>query len=120
MSTDTVMRFYQEIIKDQSKLARIQELNASFDGEELDESKRLKLAQEHILPLAENMGYSFSIDDLTDFVKIKAAEYKESGKLSEPELEAVAGGANFAVGVCVILGAAAYGPFAFCFGPGYV
>ena len=75
------------------------------------------LTEQELLPLAAQMGYSFSMDDLKAYGE-EVEQANMNRELSDAELEAVSGGETLCViggggdgGVCVIIG---YSPHGMC------
>lgn len=98
MSTENVKKFYEAISQDESLKRKFVELSQKYQGQQIDETKAMTVVEQEALPLAAQMGYSFSKDDL----KIYGEEMKQANmncELSEEELQAVAGGALTCFGI---------------------
>ena len=65
----------------------------------MDEAKMKAITEEEVLPLAKQMGYSFTMDDLKAYCEVMQ-QANVNCELSDSELEAVVGGGL----VCVIVG----------------
>jgi len=64
MSTDNVKKFYECVAQDEALKQKLLELSQKYQGQSLDESKVMTLMEREVLPLAQQMGYSFTMDDL--------------------------------------------------------
>ena len=101
MSVENVKKFYEAVSQDESLKQKFVELSQKHQGEEMDEAKLMSLIEQEALPLAKQMGYSFSMDDL----KTYGEEMKQANmncELSDGELEAVVGGEKSLI--CVVAG----------------
>jgi hypothetical protein len=67
-------------------------LNAAHRGQALNEARRLELIQEHVLPIAESIGFSFTVNDLRDYEVATFEAIRRSGQLSNSELDVIRGG----------------------------
>lgn len=133
MSIENVKKFHDSISQDEALKQKFAELSLAYQGQPLDEAKALELAEEKILPLAKQLGYAFTMDD----VKMFGEEMKQAylnGEMDDNELMAVTGGGgslycalfglnerpieseNF--GVCVFLGFNGAGGFCCLIGAG--
>ena len=65
----------------------------------MDEAKGMSILEQEALPIAQQMGYSFTIDDVKSY-ELEMQQAKTGCEMSDSELEAVAGG----VFVCVVYG----------------
>jgi lactobin A/cerein 7B family class IIb bacteriocin len=116
MSIENVKKFYEAVSKDASLKQKFVELSQKYQGQPMDETKAMAAMEQEGLPLAAQMGYSFTMDDL----KAYSEEMKQpdiSRELSDEELQAVVGGAG---NVCVVLGVPANGTSGFCLMVGYL
>ena len=110
MSTENVKKFYEAISQDEAMKQKFVELSQKYQGQQMDEAKANLLMEQEALPMAAQMGYPFTIDDL----KAYGEEMKQTNmgcELSDDELEAVAGGMYFCIVggggdgvVCVFVG----------------
>ena len=101
MSIENVKKFYDSISQDEALKQKFAELSQAYQGQPLDEVKALELAEEKILPLAKQLGYAFTMDD----VKMFGEEMKQAylnGEMDDNELMAVTGGGGSLY--CVLLG----------------
>ena len=111
MSVENVKKFYEAISQDETLKQKFVELSKKYQGQPMDEVKGMVITEQEFLPLAAQMGYSFTMDDL----KAYGEEMKQANmnrELSDSELEAVVGG-KF---VCFVIGAGDQGGF--CLGIG--
>ena len=100
MSVENVKKFYEAVSQDESLKQKFVELSRKYQGQEMDEATARALTVQEVLPLAAQMGYSFSMDDLKTYdVDMKQANINR--ELSDAELEAVTGG----IFACFIIGA---------------
>lgn len=109
MSIENAKKFYESLLNDRAAMTELQKATEIHANNQLDESKRLALVEEHVLPFAQKRGFSFSVDDLKQVEKERLADAEASGKLSESELQAVSGGV-FGGGICFFVGFAVGGP----------
>ena len=126
MSVENVKKFYEAVSQDESVKQKFVELSQKHQGEEMDEAKGMSLMEQEALPLAAQMGYSFTMDDLKAY-GVEMQQANVNRELSDSELEAVTGGGYFCIYggggdgvVCVIIGASdgKYPKFCFIFGAG--
>ena len=98
MSVENVKKFYEEVSKDEALKQKFVELSKKYQGQQMDEDKAMAITEQEMLPLAKQMGYSFTMDDL----KVYGEEMKQANmncELSEEEMQAVTGG--IAAMICV-------------------
>ena len=104
MSVENVKKFYEAVSKDEALKQKFVELSQKYEGQPMDEAKGMSILEQEALPIAKQLGYEFTMDDLKSF----SEEMKQAGmncELSEEEMQAVAGG---------IPGDGARGNFVFC------
>ena len=92
MSVENVKKFYEAVSKDEVLKRKFVEMSQKYQGQPMDEAKEMSILEQEALPLAAQMGYSFTMDDL----KAYGEEMKQAGmnsELSDNELEVVSGGA---------------------------
>ena len=124
MSVENVKKFYEAVSKDEVLKQKFVELSQKYQGEAMDEAKGMAIFEQEALPLAAQMGYSFSMDDLNAY-EVEMQQAKMGCEMSDEELQAVAGGFACIIGgggegvVCVFIGSdAAGGRFCFLWGWG--
>ncbi|WPL16490.1 nif11-like leader peptide domain protein [Thiorhodovibrio winogradskyi] len=105
MSTENVKLFFAALAADPEHRLQLQQLNNTYRGRALDEQRRLALVREHVLPVAEAMGFPFTADDLKDYEAQTLADIHQSGQLSSEELDVITGGSG-GDGLCHLLGVA--------------
>ncbi|EIC21472.1 hypothetical protein Thi970DRAFT_01683 [Thiorhodovibrio frisius] len=105
MTVEHVKQFFASLAVEPSRREKLQQLNATYRGQALDEARRLELIQEHVLPIAESMGFSFTVDDLRDYEVTTFEAVRRSGQLSNDELDVIRGGGGNG-GSCEVLGMA--------------
>ena len=105
MSAETIKQFYAALAADPQRRLQLQQLNTTYRGQALDETQRLALIREHVLPLAEAMGFSFTIDDLKNYEAQTLASIHRGRQLSSEELDVITGGGGPS-GLCHLLGMA--------------
>ncbi len=118
MSVENVKKFYEELSQDGSLKQKFVELSRKYQGQPMDEAKAMSLMEQELLPMAKQMGYSFTIDDLKAF----GEEMKQENinrELSDAELAAVAGSDGTQL-VCAFIGVGdGAGASGFCLLVGY-
>ena len=110
MSIENVKKFYEVLAQDKEMQQKFTDLNQKYQGQQMDEAKGMSIFEQEALPLARQMGYSFSMDDW----KAYGEEMKQANmnsELSEEEMQAVTGGMYFCIVggggdgvVCVFVG----------------
>ena len=101
MSTENVKKFYEAIASDEKLKMKLSELSQKYQGEVLDEETKVLLVNKEILPLASQMGFSFSLADLKQY-ETEMQQPQADSELSDEEMQAVAGGFNNTY--CAIIG----------------
>ena len=99
MSVENVKKFYDVLAKDEALKQKFMDLSKKHQGKPLDEAKAMELAELEYLPLAKQMGYEFSLDDLKSYGD-QVKQGCQGAELSEEEMKAVAGG----IFGCIICG----------------
>ena len=116
MSVENVKKFYEAVSQDETLKQKFVELSQKYQGQQMDEAKGMSIFEQEALPLASQLGYSFSMDDLKAYgEEMKQADMNR--ELSDEEMEAVTGGVK-GLGLCIILGVANGDYDGFCFGVG--
>lgn len=110
MSVENVKKFYEAVSQDDSLKQKFVELSQKYQGQPMDEARASSIIEQEALPLAVQMGYSFSMDDLKAY-EVEMQKAKMNCELSDEELQAVVGRGT---DVCVILGVEAGGVTGFC------
>jgi len=105
MSVENVKKFYEAVSQDEALKQKFMELSQKYQGQPMDEAKGMSILEQETLPLAAQMGYSFTLDDLNAYGE-EMKQTKMNCELSDTELEAVTGGVSFA---CFIIGAGQQG-----------
>ena len=116
MSVESVKKLYEAVSQDESLKQKFVELSQKYKGEALDADKVAVVVEQEVLPLAKQVGYSFSIDDLKTYGE-EMQQANINRELSDSELEAVVGG-NSGVN-CFAIGVGSGGGTGFCFVIGY-
>jgi len=98
MSQQNLMRFFEALARDDSLRAKFEAIGAKHSHQNPDESLRDAVWQNEILPLAQSEGFELTLEDLKAF---QVPERTEPEKLSDDELDSVAGGGTC---VCFYLG----------------
>ncbi len=124
MSVENVKKFYEVLAQDKEMQQKFTDLNQKYQGQQMDEAKAMSVMEQEGLPMAAQMGYSFTMDDL----KAYGEEMKQANvncELSDEEMQAVTGGVFACViggggdgVVCVGIGVGSgdnYSSFKFCF-----
>ena len=102
MSVENVKKFYEALSQDESLKQKFVELSQKYQGQPMSEAKVTSLMEQEALPLAQQMGYSFTMDDL----KAYGEEMKQAGinrELNDEEMQAVTGGKQGDT-ACIFLG----------------
>ena len=96
MAKENVKAFFEALSKDESIQQALKAKELAYTGIKED---REAIVKEVLIPVAEEAGYDFTLEELKEFEKGMRPE----GELDENELEAVAGGVED-WGVCVFAG----------------
>lgn len=104
MSKENVGKFYEVLREDEVRRNKLLEIGKGFSGKELDEAARCAFAEKYVIPMAEEMGVPFSVEDLRAYETEQIQQARTSADLDQSELEAVSGGATF--GFCYVVGIA--------------
>ena len=113
MSQENVKQFYQKLAADETIRTKLTDLFQPYAGQELDEERRTTLANQILLPFAEEQGLPFTLEELRQFEE-DLIKRKADGELSEEELEAVAGGLGIGFALCIFVGLGLGVMFGFC------
>ena len=114
MLVENVKKFYEAVSKDEALKQKFVELSQKYQGQPMDEKKAMALTEQEVLPLAAQMGYSFTMEDL----KVYGEEMKQAGmncELSDEEMQAVTGGGATGTSECLIIGVPSGDFSGFCF-----
>ena len=103
MSVENVKKFYEAVSNDASLKQKFVELSQKYQGQPMDEVKALSIMELEALPLAAQMGYSFTIDDVKSY-ELAMQQAKNGCEMSDAEMEAVTGGGNTYTGFCLVFG----------------
>ena len=98
MAKENVKAFFEVLSKDEAIQQALKAKEAAYTG--IKEDREI-VVKEVLIPVAEEAGYTFTLEEVKEFEKGMRAE----GELAENELESIAGGIEM-WGVCVVLGAA--------------
>lgn len=125
MSVENVKKFYEAVAQDSALKQKFVELSRKYQGQPMDEAKAIAIMEQETLPIAKQMGFSFSMEELKAY-GIESEQKNTNRELSDTELATVAGGGNY-TGFCILAGIIThtwdngqYTSFtaAFCMGPG--
>ena len=104
MAIEQITDFFNQVKEDQKLQKQITTIQAEITQNQTEHSAE-QLQEEFIgkmVALAESAGFSFSRDELTDWIKANLDQITENMELSEEELETVAGGGiGGAIGISV-------------------
>jgi len=99
MSVENVKKFYEAVSQDEAMKQKFVKLSQKYQGQPMDEAKAYTIMEQEGLPMAKQMGYSFSMDDLKAYgEELKQADMKR--ELNDEEMQAVTGG----VTSCILRG----------------
>ena len=91
MSVENVKKFYEVLSQDKEIQQKFIDLNQKYQGQQMDEAKGMSIFEQEALPLAKQLGYEFTIDDLKSYGE-EMKQAKMGCELSEEEMQAVVGG----------------------------
>ena len=91
MSVENVKKFYEAISQDEALKQKFVELSQKYQGQPMDEVRALSIIEKEALPLAAQLGYSFTIDDVKSY-ELAMQQAKNGFEMSDAEMEAVTGG----------------------------
>ena len=91
MSVENVKKFYEAISQDEALKQKFVELSQKYQGQPMDEVRALSIIEKEALPLAAQLGYSFTIDDVKSY-ELAMQQAKNGCEMSDEEMEAVTGG----------------------------
>lgn len=104
MAKENVVKFYEAVAADEGLRTRLNDLNKPYQGQEMDEQKRAALVEQLVLPIAAEMGWDFSMEELRQYEE-EMVQASTNRELDDAELEAVAGGLlSVTGGLCFIVG----------------
>jgi hypothetical protein len=113
MPVENVKKFYEAVSQDDSLKQKFVELSQKYQGQTMDEAKAMMLTEQELLPMAKQMGYLFTMDDLKAFGE-DMKQAKMNRELSDEEMQAVVGG-NGGVVQCPLIGVGSGDISGFCF-----
>ncbi len=111
MSVENVKKFYEAVSQDEALKQKFVEISQKYQGQPMDEAKAMSLTEKEIVPLAEKMGYSFSMDELKAYGE-EIKQVNMNRELCDSELDAVTGG----IFACFVIGAGDQGGGCFLVG----
>ena len=114
MSVENVKKFHEALSKDEVLKQKFVELSQKYEGQPMDEEKALSVMEQEGLPLAAQMGYSFTMGDLKTYEQEMKHVYVNC-ELSEEELQTVAGGGATGSSWCSFIGVPSGDFSGFCF-----
>ena len=91
MSVENVKMFYEAVSQDEALKQKFAQLAQKYQGQPMDEVRALSLMEQEVLPLAAQLGYSFTIDDVKSY-ELAMQQAKNGCEMSDAEMEAVTGG----------------------------
>ena len=103
MAVDDVKKFYEAMSKDKEMQQKFMDIFQKYQESPMDEGRAVEIMNQEVLPLAQHMGYSFSMDDLKAYGEKMMQKYGNC-ELSEEEMQSVAGGAILGVDFFCIIG----------------
>ena len=95
MAKENVKAFFEALSQNEALQQVLKEKELAYTG---DKEDREAVVNEVLLPVAEEAGYAFTLEELKEIEEGMRPE----GEVDEDELEAVAGGVIW--GVCVMVG----------------
>lgn len=104
MAKENIKKFYEAVAADEGLRNRLNDLNKPYQGETMDEEKKTELVEKLILPVAAEMGWAFSMEELRQYEE-EIVQANSNRELDDQELEAVAGGMGGMAGACILIGA---------------
>ena len=113
MSVENVKKFYEAISQDETLKQKFVELSQKYKGQQMDEAKAMVVTEQELLPMANQMGYSFTMDDLKAYGE-EMKQAKMNRELSDEEMQSVVGG-NGGVVQCPLIGVGSGDVSGFCF-----
>ena len=118
MSVENVKKFYEAVAQDKEMQQKFTDLNQKYQGQPMDEAKAMSVMAQEALPLASQLGYSFTMDELKAYGE-EMQQANMNSELSEEEMKAVTGGDGTQF-VCAFIGVGdGAGASGFCFLFGY-
>ena len=99
MSVENVGKFYEAVSQDKAMQQKFIDLSRKYKSDTVDEARVDSIVEQDVVPLAKQMGYEFTLDDLRAYGE-QARQLHQGAELSEEEMKAVAGG----IFGCIICG----------------
>ena len=90
MSKENAKLFYEELAKNEALQGKFEVIGKKYEGQKFDEVQMDLICQNEILPIAKESGFEFTLAELKEYKQ--EVTQPQSGKLSDEELDAVAGG----------------------------
>jgi len=90
MSKENAKLFYEELAKNEALQGKFEFIGKKYEGQKFDEVQMDLIYQNEILPIAKESGFEFTLAELKEYKQ--DVTQPQSGKLSDEELDAVAGG----------------------------
>ena len=91
MSVENAKKFYEAVSQDKEIQKKFIDLSRKYKGEPIDEEKIKSVVNGEILPLAAEMGFQITLDDLKQYEK-EMLQPAADREMSESEMQAVSGG----------------------------
>jgi len=91
MSKENAKLFYEELAKNEALHEKFKVIGKKYEGQKFDEVQMDLIYQKEIMPIAKGAGFEFTLAELKEYKQ--DVKQPQSGKLSDEELDAVAGGA---------------------------
>ncbi|MFP4035419.1 MAG: hypothetical protein ACLFT5_07925 [Desulfovermiculus sp.] len=67
MQTETVQQFYEAVYKNKDTRNRLEEIAEKYLANNPDLDARIHVVNTHIIPMAQELGYDISIDDIRQY-----------------------------------------------------
>lgn len=96
---ENVKKFFEALANDKALMEKAMALNEKYKEQESDAAAMEKFAAEELIPLAAAAGFPFTVEEL----KVYKEQSSAPQKLSDDELDAVAGG-DGSFCACVVAG----------------
>ena len=90
MSKENAKLFYEELAKNEALQEKFKVIGKKYEGQTSDEVQMDLIYQNEILPIAKESGFEFTLAEFKEYKQ--EVTQPQSGKLSDDELDNVAGG----------------------------
>ena len=90
MSKENAKLFYEELAKNEALHEKFEVIGKKYEGQTSDEVQMDLIYQNEILPIAKESGFEFTLAEFKEYKQ--EVTQPQSGKLSDDELDNVAGG----------------------------